>query len=874
MANNLDLTFQRIADAGDLLRNSLLNLAQVSTGIVGLNKGTEAAKAAFDGITSQISKLSPTLGSGIQSMGDYFAVAKQQTDALSKLGMGANDLTGVFAKVNAAGMSFDRLIQILSDSQKMVAGGTANERMVNQLRIAQMATETTIGKQLIDQNVAHIETIMEATALELSRNGTIVQSEAQMRAVAERAAVTAQTFDVLTRITGQSKDALMEESRTRQADVRESMYRNLLNKEQQKSYDQAMLSLHALGPSVQQLASKLASGGRLSEEDKATMFSLRGESATLSRVMRTMVSETATPEQKQRAQLELEELKVRVAGIQSSKEYFAQVDQGKSALATNAKQIAGENKLRDAVNARLKQLQETMPDATVADAYKSIMTEAQQQQVARKGTGTPAEAAKPDERQAIAIEANRIQAQAMTQVAGFAGAIDQVAMDALTASNNLNTFSQAMREVGQIFGGEATAEQKKERFLQMPDEFKKMLGTDTSTPNVPPPSSLTGPPPASGTATAPSTPQLSGGPPGGTSGGSWWNSITSFFQNYNQGTYGAHGEWFREFGTEGTLAKLHGKEAVVPFEQLDKFMLFAENALYGDKTKQDTATEPKFLKEADSVFNRLADTIQQESNVLTTTFNQFGNKLTERKSDVERSRPVGITEGTRVGDISGGNDWRDVTDPASAAKKSKVRVHTITDEEREWRKQGYEQMARERQAELAKVRTPAGEYDGIRDFGLGRSVEPKPAPKPAPVKAAVKPKEGRLVSPELQRILEEGKAGQAYEVTGPAAEELHNFMQARRGEIKPPTTGRIPGVSDIASRMQEGLEPVRAGLGAAAKMVPQMAAMEMPGSISDVVKSIEGLSGMMMKNIGSPLADIKRSTRGTERATKKMKNKV
>ena len=61
---------------------------------------------------------------------------------------------------------------------------------------------------------------------------------------------------------------------------------------------------------------------------------------------------------------------------------------------------------------------------------------------------------------------------------------------------------------------------------------------------------------------------------------------------------------------------------------------------------------------------------------------------------------MGVTEGTRVGAISGGNDWRDVTDP-EGQKKPGMPVHTITDEERAWRKENYEIMARDRAGQAA-----------------------------------------------------------------------------------------------------------------------------------------------------------------------------
>lgn len=90
---------------------------------------------------------------------------------------------------------------------------------------------------------------------------------------------------------------------------------------------------------------------------------------------------------------------------------------------------------------------------------------------------------------------------------------------------------------------------------------------------------------------------------------------------------------------------------------------------------------------------------------------------------------MGVTEGTRVGAISGGNDWRDVTDP-EGQKKPGLLVHTITDEERAWRKENYEMMARDRQAQA----------NGVRTFGINGPVNPAPPPTPDPVFSMSTPK--------------------------------------------------------------------------------------------------------------------------------------
>ena len=133
----------------------------------------------------------------------------------------------------------------------------------------------------------------------------------------------------------------------------------------------------------------------------------------------------------------------------------------------------------------------------------------------------------------------------------------------------------------------------------------------------------------------------------------------------------------------------------------------------------------------------------------------------------------------------------------------------------------------------------------------------------------IKTPESKTVSPEIQKILEEGESGKAYALSSETAEKEFARMQKQQlGKIKTPEPGRLPSMSDIASKMTEGAEPVKRGLDAAASVIPKVAEMGMPGSLGDMVGMLKTLNGTM-----SSVARSSKAMEGYNRTTAKQAKK-
>ena len=816
MANDPSV-INTIIDLFDKLQEPLSGVLNVVTSFQGLGQGLDAARTSL----TQFSNLVPVLGPVAQTMGGFVDTARQQTDALGRFGIGLGDVSGQFARLAETGLTQEQYQRILTENQRLVAGATAEERAQRLLNINEMAKQTTIGKQLLDNSTAHLETIAEAVALEINRNGAIIESEEQMRAVAERAAVTAAQFDSLSRISGQSRDQLSAETRERLSSTRNTMFMNLLSEEQRNQYTKMVNSMQALGPGVQDLVQMIAMNARPSEQQRMQLAALGGEGARLQTLVRATM-DAKTPEDRRRAELELEELKVRIGERQSTREYFNMMVQAKSPIGGAAEQLATENRIKDAVNAQLEAMRRTRPEATYAEAYAEIQKRTQLEAAQRIGVGP--QAGQVDPRQIFGTEINRTMIAAQTQSAGLARAIDQVAINSLKAADNLNTFTQSMDKFREIFGGDKTTKEKSEELLKYPEKIKQGIIDMTGAAPV-----TSAPPVAPG--------QQLGPPPSGSS-----------IRNFNIGTFETLGSWFNDFGS-GTLARLHGNEAVVPFDQLEKFISYVDTTLTGTKTF--TSNIPTELTTATrKPLEEIAKTMEKEIKSVGAGLSQVSSKLSAPKT----------TEISNSDDIA-------------AKSFSTPRTKTIIKEPFN----AADAMAMSLTGKMPQARTNK-EDQLYKERIIGGQVGPNPveARREAQEKTRIDsisklekksltiPKEGKLVSPELQKILEEGESGKAYEVTGPAAEETFKSMQAQMGEIKAPTASQLPSMEDLASKMKEGTEPVKKGLDAAAKMVPEMAGMGTPGSLGDVV----GMLGKLHSTMSS-IATSSKAMEGYNRTTAK-----
>ena len=596
----------------------------------------------------------------------------------------------------------------------------------------------------------------------------------------------------------------------------------------------------------------------------------------LENAVRAMM-EAKDPRAKQAAEMQLEAAKLEISRVQSTKAYSELVQQGKGPVAEAAATLAAQNLERASLAAQLR----GMPAGTTLEQAQA----ARDLVVTRQAAGYTAEG-KVDPGQLLGREWSKTIQAGQTQLAAFFKLFDEKLIE------NIGGATTALKELREVsFGGDLTRTQQVERLERMPGEIEKATEkVFGSSPGI-----ETGP-----AAAAPPTP-----PPGGSTTPveeTWFDVVKNFF-SFNSGTYGVFGEWFNDFGAQGTFAKLHSNEAVVPFQDLSKFLsdtyesmphLF-QTIITDMESKKPTITPtgagktdmPFKFSEVSTTFEK----IQQEQQRALKTFKELSRSITPNSynsddvvakstgnydplRDFNRSRlilPKSEIPKATEGHVYGA----EMQQILETGKTAKLTSDTALEEN-----YATIQAKKEREATRVSAKPKEGklvspELQKILEEGEAGKAYEVTGPAAEELhefmqakKVTTKPKEGKLVSPELQKILEEGEAGKAYEVTGPAAEELHEFMQAKMGKIKTPESGRLPSMSDLATKMQEGMPKVEQGLSAAAKMVPEMAGMAAPGSLGDVVGMLGKLHGTMNK-VAQSSAEMKNYSRTTAKYSKK-----
>ena len=131
------------------------------------------------------------------------------------------------------------------------------------------------------------------------------------------------------------------------------------------------------------------------------------------------------------------------------------------------------------------------------------------------------------------------------------------------------------------------------------------------------------------------------------------------------------------------------------------------------------------------------------------------------------------------------------------------------------------------------------------EYALVQEAVRKQEEKDAASKALKTKKESAYQS-EMALKYETAESGKPIKLTSKATEEMVAKIQKQQlGKIKTPESGRLPSMSDIASKMTEGAEPVKRGLDAAASVIPKVAEMGMPGSLGDMVGMLKTLNNTM-----------------------------
>jgi hypothetical protein len=287
------------------------------------------------------------------------------------------------------------------------------------------------------------------TALSMSNNTKLnLKTAAGQQQAAAAAAELAFELDATSKVTGASREKLMETLKADEKKTANILATNAMNDEQRAQYSAMKRTLAEFGAPMADLTTELATGGLRTKEGIAQMATL-GDAGTKLQAAVQMQMKASSLAQKEAANRAMEEAKAAVNARMGSAQYKAMYDNGSAEFkAAIDKQVQG----REGFQMQQKAIQEADGDAL--KARKNQMAEAKAMQSGQKvdADGKPIVGADgkavADEGAKSAQMLNAVNRQATIQAGGMARAMETANAALGKSPAAINAFNTALGFVG------------------------------------------------------------------------------------------------------------------------------------------------------------------------------------------------------------------------------------------------------------------------------------------------------------------------------------------------------------------------------------------------------------------------------------------
>ena len=295
-----------------------------TVGLVKLATGASAAEIGLNGLTKGLDAVGLGAFSGIVgTLGRAMLEVKGNMDLASReLGIGANNIGSFVRMSGEAGLTTQQFTETIKKSDGLMSGlaGSAQRSADAFSKVQKELIQSPIGNTLTEIGISNQE-LAEMTALSMSNNTKLnLKSAEGQQAAAIAAGLLASELDATSKVSGQSREALMKTLKAEEQKPNVILMEMQMSKEQLAGYQSMKTQMAGFGPAFQSLSAEIASGGVRTKDGLAQMAAL-GPAGVQFEQATKMMTNAKTNEEKENAKAALERAQAAINQRMASTEY-------------------------------------------------------------------------------------------------------------------------------------------------------------------------------------------------------------------------------------------------------------------------------------------------------------------------------------------------------------------------------------------------------------------------------------------------------------------------------------------------------------------------------------------------------------------------
>jgi hypothetical protein len=244
----------------------------VATSMAAIGHSTDAASAVFTKVGSHLGK---DLGGITTDLVKSLSSMKEQIDTAGKVGVGDNNYFKLQAQAGASGQSIADFTKTIASANGTLSsfGITQSAVAENLSKFSQDVQESDIGGKLKSAGWDAPELAKVGAIAAMNTRLNMADAASRIK-LAGTAAELADQLDRVARVTGQSREKLEDELRSREALIDNRLLEQSMSDEQHAAFQRTKGSLQDMGTEINRVALEVASHQKISDTSLDTLRSM------------------------------------------------------------------------------------------------------------------------------------------------------------------------------------------------------------------------------------------------------------------------------------------------------------------------------------------------------------------------------------------------------------------------------------------------------------------------------------------------------------------------------------------------------------------------------------------------------------------------